>query len=286
MGGTSPGVRLRARQRPQGDALPGRPIVADLDAGFAGFASRPAAAELPQRLQFMPKSLRSTLVLAAILFTAGAGAQDADTRHLAPGFHTRTPGSALVIVPAEMELFSISAGGVEEPRADWTEAAQKNFKAALAGRGRQLGTRVIELGEAQLDEFAELHALHRAVAEAVFIHHSRSGKKLPTKNDRLDWSLGEAVRPLQAKTGADYALFTWIRDSYASNERKAAMFAMALLGAVSFGGTQIGYASLVDLRTGRIVWFNDLDRMSGDLREPAGAQETVDTLLQRFPAVP
>lgn len=233
----------------------------------------------------MPKLFRSTLVLAAALFAAGAPAQEADTRHLAPGFHARTPGSTLVVVPAEMELFSISAGGVEQPRADWTDAAQKNFKAALAARARQLGPKVIELGEAQLDEFAEVHALHRAAAHAVFVHHSRAGRKLPTKNDRLDWSLGDAVRPLQAKTGADYALFTWIRDSYASNERKAAMFAMALLGAVSFGGSQIGYASLVDLRTGRIVWFNDLDRMSGDLREPAGARETVDTLLERFPAV-
>lgn len=234
----------------------------------------------------MPKSLRSTLVLAAVLAMAGAAAQEADTRHLAPGFHTRTPGSALVIVPAEMELFSISAGGIEEPRADWTDAAQKNFRAALAARGRQLGARVSELGETQLDELAEVLALHRAVAGAVFMHHSRAGLALPTKNGRLDWSLGDAVRPLQARTGADYALFTWIRDSYASNERKAAMFAMALLGAVSFGGSQVGYASLVDLRTGRIVWFNDLDRMSGDLREPAAAQETVDTLLQRFPSVP
>ena len=175
---------------------------------------------------------------------------------------------------------------VEEPRADWTDAAQKNFRAALAARGPQLGARVIELGEAQLDEFAELLALHRAVAEAVFMHHSRAGRKLPTKRDRLDWSLGDAVAPLHAKTGADYALFTWIRDSYASSERKAAMFAMALLGAVSFGGSQVGYASLVDLRTGRIVWFNDLDRMSGDLREAAAARETVDTLLERFPSVP
>ncbi len=234
----------------------------------------------------MPKSLRSTLVLAAVLLAAGAGAQDADIRHLAPGFQTRAAGSTLVLVPAEMELFSISAGGVEEPRADWTDAAQKNFRAALAARGPQLGARVIELGEAQLDEFAELLALHRAVAEAVFMHHSRAGRKLPTKRDRLDWSLGDAVAPLHAKTGADYALFTWIRDSYASSERKAAMFAMALLGAVSFGGSQVGYASLVDLRTGRIVWFNDLDRMSGDLREAAAARETVDTLLERFPSVP
>jgi hypothetical protein len=229
---------------------------------------------------------RSTLLLAVALFAAAAPAQEAaDQRHLAPGFQTRPADSTLLIMPAEMELFSISAGGVQEPKADWTLSAQQNFKAALALQRDKLGRHAVALSEAQLDEFAEIAALHRAVAQAVVMHHSRRMTKLPTKNDRLDWSLGEAVRPLGAKTGADYALFTWIRDSYASNERKAAMVGLALLGAITFGGSQVGYASLVDLRTGRIVWFNDIDRMSGDLREQSGARETVDTLLKGFPAL-
>ena len=71
----------------------------------------------------------------------------------------------------------------------------------------------------------------------------------------------------------------------ASNERKVAMLALALLGAISLGGEQVGYASLVDLNTGRIVWFNQLNRMSGDLREPGPAVETVDALLKGFPGM-
>jgi hypothetical protein len=101
----------------------------------------------------------------------------------------------------------------------------------------------------------------------------------------LDWSLGDAVKPLKAKTGADYALFTWIRDSYASGERKATMIALALIGAISTGGEQTGYAPLVDLNSGRVVWFNDLRRMSGNLRDEKAATETVETLLQGFPAL-
>ena len=34
---------------------------------------------------------------------------------------------------------------------------------------------------------------------------------LATKGEKLDWSLGDAVQPLREKTGADYALFTWMR---------------------------------------------------------------------------
>lgn len=228
---------------------------------------------------------RISLVLAAALFAGTLHAQESDPRHLAPGFTARTAGSKLLILPPDMELFSISAGGVQEPKADWTEAAQKNFKAALAARRQQLGANSVEMTEAELDEFAELYALQHAVADAVFVHHAGIGMKLPTKNERLDWSLGEAVKPLKARTGADYALFTWIRDSYASNERKATMIALALIGAISTGGSQVGYASLVDLSTGRVVWFNDLQRMSGDLREAAAAMETVETLFKGFPVL-
>jgi hypothetical protein len=47
---------------------------------------------------------------------------------------------------------------------------------------------------------------------------------------------------------------------------------------------QVGYASLVDLNTGQILWFNRLVRGSGDLREADKATETLDALLANFPA--
>ena len=106
---------------------------------------------------------------------------------------------------------------------------------------------------------------------------------LPTKEGKLDWSFGDALQPLQQTSGARYALFIWVRDSYASAERVAAMVLMAALGVGLSGGTQQGYASLVDLETGRVLWFNSLARASGDLREPAKAAETVDALLLGFP---
>jgi hypothetical protein len=77
-----------------------------------------------------------------------------------------------------------------------------------------------------------------------------------------------------------------VRDSYASDERKAAMVAIAILTlgrAALTMGVQTGYASLVDLNTGRIVWFNQLMRGTGDLREPEKAAETIDALLREFP---
>jgi hypothetical protein len=211
------------------------------------------------------------------------------SRNLAPGFSQRAAGSKLVIVPVDMELFSLAAGGLLEPRADWTDAAQKHFRAALMARKDIVGPDTLELKEAELDELGQLNALHGTVAEAVFRHHMMKAPALPTKNDTLDWTLGSAVSPLHNHTGADYALFFWVRDSYASSERKAAMVAMTIIGAafgmaiIPAGGQQIGYASLVDLKSGRIVWFNNLVRAAGDLREALPAAETVEALLKTFP---
>ena len=223
-------------------------------------------------------------LLALAIGLCAAHAQDAASKHLAPGFTARPAASHLLVLPADMELFSISAGGVTEPRADWTDAAQKHFAQALAAQRKRLGNGVSELSVAQAEEFSDISALHRAVADAIYVHHTRGGlMKLPTKAGQLDWSLGDAVQPLRDKTGADYALFTWIRDSYASTERKAVIIGMALLGSLTLGGEQIGYASLVDLKTGRVVWFNEIGRMWGDLRDAASAKETVEALLEGFP---
>lgn len=226
--------------------------------------------------------LRACALLAVLI---GVNAYAQSSKNLAPGFTNRPVNSKLVVVPVDMELFSISAGGVPEPRADWTEAAGNHFRTSLKAMQPVFGTTTLSLAEADLDELSEINALHGAVAQSVSLHHLPGFIKLPTKNDQLDWSMGDSVKPLKDKTGADYALFIWIRDSYASSERKAAMVAMALFGVGLQGGSQIGYASLVDLNSGRVVWFNMLRRASGDLREEASAMETVATLLNSFPTV-
>lgn len=238
------------------------------------------------------RAAAAALLAAVAMWGTVAEAQvQTPSRNLAPGFSSRAAGSRLVIVPADMELFSMSGGGVVEPRADWTDAAHRHFRTALMARKEVVAGDVRELKESDLDELGQLNALHGTVAEAVFLHHMLRMPALPTKNDALDWTLGEAVKPLQERTGADYALFFWVRDSYASAERKAAMVAMTVVGAVfgmaivPAGGQQIGYASLVDLRSGRIVWFNNLARASGDLREAKSAEETVEALLKTFPAL-
>ena len=232
-------------------------------------------------------SLLRRVVAAALLAAGltGAAIAQAPSKNLAPGFADLAKDARVVIMPVDVELFSLSAGGVAEPKADWTASAHEHMKTALNARTGKIGLKADRMEETAADEFGEQVGLHAAVARSIALHHSGGGVwALPTKEGKLDWSFGDAMKPLADKTGAQYALFIWVRDSYASAERKAAMVALALLGVGITGGIQIGYASLVDLRTGRVVWFNNLVRVSGDLREAKAAEETVDALLRGFPA--
>ena len=67
------------------------------------------------------------------------------------------------------------------------------------------------------------------------------------------------------------------------------MAAAVLVGILSMGryimpgGQQMGFASLVDLDTGDIVWFNRLQRGVGDLRTFDNARSSVEVLLTEFP---
>ncbi len=197
-------------------------------------------------------------------------------------FKALPPGSKVVLMPIDVELFSISAGGVLEPQAEWTSQALENLETAFHNRQNKNTVVFSELPDEPDEAIDDLNRLHGAVGAAISLHYF-GPLNLPTKEKRLEWTLGPDVASIRQKTGADYALFTFMRDSYASSERVATMVVAALFGVGLPGGVQVGYVSLVDLSTGDILWFNQLVRGSGDLRTTTAAKESLDTLLDHFP---
>jgi hypothetical protein len=200
---------------------------------------------------------------------------------------------SVVIVEPDIELSLLTAGGLQEPRREWSETARRLYPAAVA---RLLDAASIDRRpdfEIRDDlptasRLGQVVRLNEAVAASIVVY-SKPGSELATKGKQLDWTLGPGVVELQAATGADYALFTYVRDSYASGGRKAmrvlGFLAGAAMGSVMDigGGQQIGVALLVDLRTGQVVWFNLMTNQSGDLRDELGAQETAEQLLTGLP---
>lgn len=191
---------------------------------------------------------------------------------------------AVVVMPLDVELAEMSAGGLLEPKAEWTDAALKNMHAALEAAAKTYKVKLIdyrpEQGTAEDQALSrELVRLHRAVGSAILVHQYIPGQELPSKAGKFDWSLGPEVAAIAQSQKADYALFLFVRDSYASAGRVGVIVVAALLGVGVPGGAQIGFASVVDLKTGDIVWFNRLARAEGDLRTPEAAAETVKVLV-------
>ena len=58
---------------------------------------------------------------------------------------------------------------------------------------------------------------------------------------------------------------------------------MLTVGAGVTSGEHHGFAGLVDLKTGDLLWLNADFAMGGDVRKPDGAQKRVSQLLEEFP---
>ena len=209
---------------------------------------------------------------------------------------------SLIVMRPDVQVGLVTTGGMVEPRADWTEQARANLLNALAeqqaGRGGQ--TRILESRDGiqgvSADTVANLERLHGAVGQSIALH-KYAGATLPTKRRQgLDWTLGDDAVKFGRATGMDYALFLHANDSFASSGR-AALQVIGLAGCIigfcapMTGGGQSAYASLVDLKTGEVVWFNILQTSSqlpgvqfGDIRTPDGAAQMVERLLGRMKA--
>jgi hypothetical protein len=202
--------------------------------------------------------------------------------------------SSLLVMAPDVQLFELTAGGGLEPKADWTEMAEKHVTVGVIEELRAKKLHLVPYepppeGSPQEHDNLQLVKLHQAVLQAILTHHYNPNLKahLPGKHGRFDWTLGPGVGRLRGDKKADYVLFVWMRDSYASGGR-AALVAISsifspLTGTRASGGEQAGFASLVDLETGDVVWCNALYRESGDLRTEEKARKAVQMLIGDLP---
>ena len=206
----------------------------------------------------------------------------------------------LLVMRPDVTVNVITTGGLSEPRADWTEQARQHIINAVrtqqAGRGGkvQVLARRSELPGIPEEQVADLERLHYAVGQSIALH-KYSGAALPTKRGKgLEYTLGQDAVALGRRTGFDYALFLHAQDNLASTGRTALQvigIAGCVIGfcAPSGGSNQFAWASLVDLRTGEVVWFNVVQTGSqlpglkfGDIRTQEGAAQMVERLLGRM----
>ena len=190
----------------------------------------------------------------------------------------------LLVMTPDVKYYLVTAGGVSQPHGQWTEAARRHFQNAPLEFAERRGTNLamlpddINLGEAEI----AYQKLYSAVGLTILTHHYGS-LPLPSKQGSFDWSLGNGVKEIGDKYHADYALFSYYRDYQASGGRIAFAMLAALAGVGVGTGAEGGFAALVDLRSGEIVWFNVVQAGSGELREAQSARTVVQQLFADLP---
>ncbi len=195
----------------------------------------------------------------------------------------------ILLMPPDIKYYLLTAGGLTEPHADWTEAAEENFSVALREYAENIGTELhtIDRLGALTDEEESYRKLHAAVGMTIQQHHFGT-MPLPTKkladNERnFDWSLGPEISSIGDKYKADYMLFVFYRDYQASGGRVLFSVLAAAAGVGVSTGYEGGFASLIDLKTGEVVWFNTVAAGIGEMRDPDGARAAVDVLFKDIP---
>jgi hypothetical protein len=231
-------------------------------------------------------NLRASLLAVTLCVAVPAVAQEKTGAK--PGFSLK-PGSARIVLMRPMiQVGEQSTGGMYEPNADWTTQARNYISAALQQAQSQLGNQVIAYVENTSGEgpmVTQYSHLFSAVADSVIEYQFFPGNRLPTKkrDKGFEWGIGNDISRLKSLEGADYALFITTHDQYGSTGRKALQLFAAMGGVSVTSGVHVGYAGLVDLKTGELVWLNADRQMGGDVRTLDGAQKRMKQLLEGFP---
>jgi hypothetical protein len=227
--------------------------------------------------------MRAWFVLAALAMLTACASSRPETF---TGQFTPPPAnSRVLVVTPDVQLALLTMAGLQEPREDWSRSGRDNLSAALAAHLQNEGHvgSALDPTTAMEGRVGQIIRLHDAVGTSI-LAVNYAHVNLPTRRDNFEWTLGEGVRELGAAYNADYALFVTARGSYASSGRVAAMVGLAILGVgVPLGGQQ-AFASLVDLRTGNVIWFNVAQAAPNeDMRQPDQANAFIVRLMRDAP---
>jgi hypothetical protein len=237
----------------------------------------------------MIRTALAALAILAMGTTIGAPAATAqEVARARPDVVIKPGQTKLLVMRPQIKVGALSTGGLFEPSAEWTDTARKLIDTQLRAQLGGMGISFVAApdaggeGEAITNQY---RALFPVVAKAVMEFQFFPGNRLPTKKRPgvFDYTLGKGISAMPGAADADYALFVFTEDAYGSAGRKTAQIFAAMLGAYIPPGVHIGYAGLVDLKTGDLVWLNADPEMGGDVRQADGVAKRVEQLLANFP---
>lgn len=199
--------------------------------------------------------------------------------------HLKTIG----ILPSEVKISELSAGGVSDLRDDWSTAGRQNTERAIIDILTEDHVRASLLQpDAQMKgEIEDILPLYKAVMASVYTHaYVGQGNPniFPGKMEKFDYSIG-SLEKIAGRQKVDGILIVLGKDEISSTGRKVLRFVQAInpFGEADRSGVTFISAALVD-RSGDILWFNSYAHSGGfDLRDYASARDFMKIVLRTFP---
>ena len=196
----------------------------------------------------------------------------------------------VVVLPVNIEVLEVTAGGVKEEVPAWSAEASKNVLQSLSAAIKKDPTlkevrapRFSKKSSAVVDEHMALYKLVVNTASSVGWQH---------KIRRFDYGIGPGLTSLRRQTGADAAVMVYGRDHVSTAGRKAKAVAgnIPILNIFTGPPPKLGHSyihiGVVDLKTGDLLWMNSEYREgASNLRDYDDANEIIAEIFEWYPGI-
>lgn len=242
----------------------------------------------------MPRAFRLFILPAAVALLAGCAAGPSTRLHYTikqePGSR---PLQQVVLLPVDVDVYEMSAGGIKEEVPDWSDVAEENVRNALLvskdPEGKCCVTREVNstsLTEEERGILEEHLALFNTVAANAMWADLPVNSAWHFKAQHFDYTLGNGLAFLKTNYGIDAGLIILGEDVVSTAGRKTTAVVGAMVGFIVPLGHSTLVGGLVDFETGDLLWLNHtVSGGNADLRERGSALGLARELMAGYPAL-
>jgi len=198
------------------------------------------------------------------------------------------PPLKVLVLPVDFDMLEFTASGMIEPVPKDTTQAEEQLQGATL-RVLRISKKfetvdMPTLTEQERELLKEHVALYKLAAFNAGQMLRMGGPAWKAKRNNFDYSIGDGLKFLLDRSGADAAVVVGGFQLSSSGGRVAMALLLAAAGiAIPMGGAQTT-AGVVDLNTGNIRWLDERLGTKGNVREKGGAEQTVRGVIGNYPA--
>ena len=235
----------------------------------------------------------ASLLLFVLIITGCATTPNSKLHYTLKEDSASRPLQQVVLLPIDIDVYEMSAGGIKEEVPEWSKTAEANIRNTLViskdASGACCVTRQIDSSSLTADEqkIVDEHlALFNTVAANVLWASLPANADWHFKTEHFDYTLGDGLSFLKTKYGLDAGLILLGEDVVSTSVRKTAAFVGAMLGVAIPLGHSVLIVGLVDFSTGDLLWMNhEISAGDTDLRDPDSCKEMASRLMQDYPGL-